>query len=371
VRTFSAVRIGLRFIVLAAFIQSALASGFGPANVYPADQGPVAAVADDVNHDGINDLLVLNNISNDVSVLIGNSDGSYQPPINYSVGGVSPVAMVDFDFNGDGNNDIAVVNNATNTVTILLSNGDGTFQQPEGYGLGTGVSPEAIQLAILTISGHFDLSVVNAFGGTNNGGNVAVLLGNGDGTFQPALNYDTLGAEPVSLAIWDFNNDGKLDLALANVASNSVSVLLGNGQGGFTGLGDYPAGSAPTSITIWGSFPSLAVTNTSSESMTILSPTGGGAFNHFRTFPLSADPIFITAGFLNHDKYEDLVLANSDNTVSIPLGKGHAPFITKPMTFSSCTSPKSIRVEDVNQDGFEDLILACSNGVGVMLNATP
>lgn len=167
--------------------ESAVAAGFGKVSVYPADQGPVFATIADVNHDGIFDLLVLNSVSNDLSVLIGNADGTYQSPVNYPVG-VSPTAMAFEFFNKDSNLDIAIANSGSNDISILLGNADGTFQPAVEYGVGTGISPRAIVLDQFTNSGFWDLAVANAAGGDNNKGNVAIFLGNGDGTFQAAKN---------------------------------------------------------------------------------------------------------------------------------------------------------------------------------------
>lgn len=353
-----------------ALSRPSIAGGFGPVTVYPADMNPVFANAGDFNHDGIVDLVVVNSLSNDVSVLLGNAGGGYQPAVNYAVG-AAPASMAIEDFNGDGNLDLAVTNSGSNNISILLGNSDGTFQPAVQYSVGTGVGPSGILWSIFTGSGHIDLAVVNTSGGTNNKGNVAVFLGNGDGTFQTARNYDTLGSAPSSLASSDFNGDGNPDLALANSSSNSVSILFGDGKGGFIGSGDYPAGSGPTSVTIWGLSSSLAVTNPSSNGITVLDNTGGGVFNHSKAYAIGAMPVYIGAGFFNQGSLQALVTADSNNTVSVLLGRRGKPPLRKPVSFATCTSPKSAVGADVNLDGKEDLVVACSNGVGVMLNTGP
>ena len=96
---------------------------------------PDALVAGDFNGDGRTDLAVANSGSNDVSVLLGNGDGTFQPQVTYAVGS-GPDALVAGDFNGDGRTDLAVANSGSNDVSVLLGNGDGTFQTQVTYAVG-------------------------------------------------------------------------------------------------------------------------------------------------------------------------------------------------------------------------------------------
>src|SRR6516164_340033 len=124
--------------------------------------------------------------------------------------GSGPQSVAVGDFNGDGKPDLAVVNSYSNNVSVLLGNGDGTFQPAVSYGTGSGTGPAFVAVGDFNHDGKLDLAVANS-----NSSNVSVLLGNGDGTFQTAVNYDVGGA-PTSIAVGDFNHDGKLDLAVAN-----------------------------------------------------------------------------------------------------------------------------------------------------------
>jgi len=139
--------------------------------------------------------------------------------------------------------DLAVVNgNAANVVAILLGNGDGTFQPHVDYA--TGTNPQALTAADLDGDGKLDLAIVND---VSPAGSVSILLGNGDGTFAPHVDYG-LGDTPQSVTTGDFNGDGKLDLTVPNLASNTVSILLGNGDGTFQVRADYPTGLSPQHI---------------------------------------------------------------------------------------------------------------------------
>ena len=129
-----------------------------------------------------------------------------------------PEFMAIGDLDGDGTPDLAVANRDSNTVSVLLGNGDGTFQPLQNY------ATESLSFSVaiddLNGDGTPDLAVANF-----NSNIVSVLLGNGDGTFQARQNFAT-GSDPRSVAIGDFDGDGTPDLAVANSGSNSVSVLL-------------------------------------------------------------------------------------------------------------------------------------------------
>ena len=215
-------------------------AAFRLASHFAAGAGPETLVTADFNRDHKLDLAVPNPNSNNVSILLGNGDGTFKPSVEYSVGQAPIVAAVG-DFNRDGKLDLVVANNYSNNVSVLLGNGDGSFHAAVNYG-GT---PNAASLAIADFNGDgkLDLVVTNP-----PGSDVAVLLGNGDGTFQSAKTYST-GYEP-SLAVGDLNGDGKLDLAIANIGADSVNTLLGDGHGGFQQTVGYTAPTNALSVAL-------------------------------------------------------------------------------------------------------------------------
>jgi hypothetical protein len=178
----------------------------------------------DFNGDGIrDDLAVANNGSNNVSVFLGNGDGTFQAPKTYAAGS-HPASVAVGDFTGRGIQDLAVANAGATTVSVFLGNGDGTFQAARN--VANGNAPITVAVADLTGDGITDLVTVSE---TSN--NVGVLLGNGDGTFQAARHF-AAGVNPFAVAVGDFTGDGVPDLAVANL-SGTTRVLLGNGDGTF------------------------------------------------------------------------------------------------------------------------------------------
>jgi hypothetical protein len=193
-----------------------------------------AAVIGDFNGDGIPDLAVANDAGS-VTILLGNGDGTFTPasggPITM---GETPLSLAVGDFNGDGILDFATVNFDNANISIFLGNGDGTFTQAAGSPIPVGSYPYAISAADFNKDGKIDLAVANSAYTSSSTGTVTILLGNGDGTFTQAADSPvTVGYGPRSAAVGDFNGDGIPDLAVANNYNDTVTILLGNGDGTF------------------------------------------------------------------------------------------------------------------------------------------
>ena len=244
--------------------------------------------------------------------------------------GNSPASAVTADFNGDGIQDLAVANEVDNTVSILLGAGNGTFQPQVTYSTGSG--PAEIAVGDFNSDGYLDLAVVNS--GENISGqftnSVSVLLGNGDGTFQTHVDYAT-GQVPVSVGAGDFNSDGKLDLAVVDQYDNAVSILLGNGDGTFQSEFEFGVSSQPMQVAV-SDFNGdgrldLATANFAADSVSILLGNGDSTFQAATDFTASVSPSSIAAADLNGDAIQDLAVADfGSSAVSVLIGNGDGTF---------------------------------------------
>jgi len=231
---------------------------------------------------------------------------------------------------------------------------------------GVGAEPISVAVGDFNGDGKLDLAVAN-----NGSNNVSILLGNGDGAFQAAADYGA-GTEPYSVAVGDFNGDGKLDVVVANEGGN-VSILLGNGDGTFQAAVNYGAESEPTSVAV-GDFNGdgkldLAVANYGSSNVSILLGNGDGTFKTAVNYAVGSASISMAVGDFNGDGKLDLAVVNyGSSNVSILLGNGDGTFKTA-VNYGAGSSPYSVAVADFNGDGKLDLALVNlgSNNVRILL----
>jgi type II secretory pathway component GspD/PulD (secretin) len=312
------------------------------------------------------------------------------PTSNYSTG-ASPVAVATghFDSNNSADGfDLAVVNQIDGTVTILLNSGTGTFTSTAGNPPGVGSQPSAIVTGTFDTNSATettDLAVAN-YNCTGSPlvcgpGTLSILLGNGDGTFTTAPTPPTTGHGPIALATGQFNLKNAADhtdLAVVNQQDNTVSILLANGDGTFTQANSSPigVGHAPSGVAVadfnGDGYPDLAVTNQNDNSVSILLGNGDGTFRAGVVIVPGNGPIATATADFNNDGFQDLaVVNNSDNTVAVFLGNGDGTFAA-PGTFPTGVSPVSLVVGDFNQDGLEDMVVVnqSDSTISLLVNAS-
>jgi hypothetical protein len=321
---------------------------------------PRSVALRDVNSDTKLDVITANTVSNKASVLLGNGDGTFQTKVDYTTGS-GPYSVSLDDVNGDTKLDMVTANSATNTVSVLFGNGNGTFQAKVDYVSGTG--PYSVTLK--DVNGDSQIDILTA----NNGSSKAsVLLNNGNGTFITGVEYAT-GLKPQSITVGDLNADNKLDLITANVNSSNVSVLLGNGDGTFQSKIDYVTGTNPYSVTLGDTNADgkldLLAGNATANTVSILLGNGDGTFQTKVDYNAGVNPYSVTLSDVNGDTKLDIVTANfGSNGVTVILGNGDGSFQSRAV-YATGTTPRSIKVGDINADGVLDLVTA-NNGASTV-----
>lgn len=358
---------------------------FGPPARLAVGGLPVAVVIRDFNGDGHPDLATLNLSTGDISILLGTGKGKFGPATSFGTIFTSAFSFSSADLNGDGKLDLvapAFNGFSEGVVSILLGDGNGSFSAVREFAI-AGYSPSAVAIADFNGDGKLDLAVP-AYNILNEGV-VAILLGEGSESFSAATHF-LVGTDPKSVAIGDFNHDGKLDLAVANAGSDNVSILLGRGDGSFNDATNFPVGSpGPASIAA-GDFSGsggldLAVANSGNglgNTVSILKGNLDGSFGLPTDFIVgsglgNAQPYSVAVGDLNCDGKPDLAVANvNEGSVSVLVGTGHGSFhaaLNFPVG-NEGSGPVSVAIADLDGDGKLDLVTADfgEDFVSVLLN---
>ena len=400
-------------------------------DAYRTPPSPSAVALADLNSDGRTDIVAANLYGNAATVLLGNGDGTFQAPRDYLTG-FDPQAVVAADVNGDGQLDLITANWGNDSITVLRGNGDGTFltvaSSPAGERpssavagefthdgrldlavaeLGIADANEPSSVSILADQGNGAFQIVNTFpvglgnlhfvtGDFNGDGNLdlaviwdgnpggrfyyntgglEILLGNGDGTFQPPQTYK-VGTNPTTLVAADFSGDGRLDLMVATSGSNPLSILLGNGDGTFQAAQPLNIPQTPYVVAaadfnhdgipdLFGFGPGNAIS--------VLLGNGDGTFQPARTYDVGGIPRGLAAADFNGDGNLDLAVSvylgptyTDPGRVSVFLGNGDGSF-QPPLNLTTPAGPADLAVGDFNGDGALDLALLTTPGLTVFL----
>ena len=400
--------------------------GLGTASSFAVGTTPVPILARDFNGDDNVDLAVANYAGGNVSILIGDGTGGFAAAANFMVGaagGANPLAMVTADFNGDNNLDLAVANDSTDDTTILLGNGAGGFTLAANldhgfvavrdiaqgdfngdtfpdlavlksnrefllfFGDGTGAfgpstsittesNPAAITTTDFNGDGDLDIATLHAFD------DVQVFLGDGTGGFSaptgfpPAVGGSGGGAQRAKILPVDLDGDGNLDL-ISTGGSRGLSFLPGNGDGTFGAATeiDEPGRSLSVGDFDNDGYLDLVAADSSppnDDQVLILlnqRPDWPGLNTPASTFATPNGAFYVSLGDMNGDGFLDAVTANVlDDTISIQTNNGAGAFST-PTPYSSGSTPRSVALGDVDNDGDLDVAVARQNGIiGVYIN---
>jgi hypothetical protein len=352
--------------------QFSYAAAFESKVDFTTGSSPHSVSVGDFNGDGKTDLVVANEGSNSVSVLLRNdSNTGFDPKVDFPTA-FYPSGVSEGDFNGDGKTDLAVScwNNAM-TLSLLLRNSDNTGFDPKvDIAIGG-----PFYLGDFNGDGKTDLAVDNVYSNT-----VSVLLRNGANTgFEPKVDYAT-DSSPVSVIVGDFNGDGKLDLATANQDSKTISVLLRNADNtGFDTKLDYATVTTPYSLSS-GDFNGdgkldLSITNYWDKTVSVLlrNADNTGFDPKYDVAITDSNLYSITVGDFNGDGKADFVVANvGNNMVSVYLRNNANTGFDPKVDFTTGSYPLSVSVADFNADGKVDMAVGniMSNTVSVLLNKT-
>ena len=322
---------------------------------------PYSVATGDFNGDGKLDVAVANHGTGSVAILLGRGDGTFQTALNTVVAaGDQPLVVVVADFNGDGKRDVVVAETTSGggDVSILLGNGDGTLQAPRV--LVTGLATVTVATGDFNKDGKADLVVGNV-----DSSNMAVLIGKGDGTFQAAVNYP-VGMYGQLLALGDFNGDGIPDLAVdgcqpTKPATFAIAALVGNGDGTFQPAVVNVMGETGCTVPLaFGDFNAdgwddLVFPDYSTYGTTVLQSEGNGKFVRRSETPTGGYFISgVITGDFNGDGKPDAVTVNNRfaNNISLLVGAGDCQFY-QPPHFK--LQENELVAADFNGDGLTDL----------------
>ncbi|MGC1382687.1 MAG: VCBS repeat-containing protein [Candidatus Acidiferrales bacterium] len=294
----------------------------------------------------------------------------FAAPVAYTTGGTTPVWAAAADFNGDGKMDLAVANQGSFNVAILFGNGDGTFQTPVTYPVNSnGSHPVALEVGDFDGDGKPDIVVVNASSGASVP-SIAILLNKGDGTFGAPI-LTTTPANGQSITTGDLNSDGNVDIWVG--APGQSFLMLGNGDGTFGAPVPYmtsPTGTGGGLGVAIGDVnndgkPDLTASNYLPSNVGVLLNGGNNEFSDLYTVPVQNSPAGMALVDFDHDGNLDMVVTNFlTNTATIRFGAGDGTFQKHTFAYAG-SGPVAVAVADFDRSGNYSLAFADYNGDGV------
>ncbi|MBA3967759.1 MAG: VCBS repeat-containing protein [Nitrospirales bacterium] len=354
---------------------------YSPTPSNPVGRAPQSITAGDFNGDGFWDVATVNGTSDDVSVLLGNGNGTFRSAVSFGVGKI-PLAVVAADMDGDGLLDLVLALSGADQVVVLKGEGTGLFQKLASQGAGKGTT----FLAVRDVNGDgwSDVVAVNSGRfGYYPPFDLAVLFNDGQGGLLAPVAYEQDGRDgmfPTGVLVEDLTGDGKPDLAVTwsqpswRSPNGLVSILKNTGNGTFALEKELKPGFTLSAIQgadiNHDGLVDLAVTSLFSDTVRILLQRDGGTFTELDPIKVGFAPVGVMFRDFDVDQEMDMVVVNRDsNSLSILLGHGDGLF-TSAGHFGVGATPSAMVVEDFDQDQFPDLATASTNvdGVSVLLS---
>jgi hypothetical protein len=329
--------------------------------------GPSTIALADLNQDNLPDIAVANNEAQNIQVYFGYGNGTFVLQTTYSTGSSSYMNMiVAQDVNNDAILDILVTDNAdiNGNIRIFYGVGNGKFTLPKIYSTGTNSQPSSIAICDFNNDNRVDIAIT-----LSNKDSIGIMLRYKSEPFATQTTFSTGNhSQPTSVAVADFNNDDQLDIAVTNSGTNNIGILFGYGNGNFTDQFIYSTGdnSDPYALAT-GDFNNdhyldIAFVNSGTDNIGILLGYGNGSFYYLTTYStgLRSDPSSIAIDDLNKDNHLDLVIANwGINNILVFFGLGNGTF-SEPKLYSVGYNarPQSVAISDINNDNLLDIVVA-------------